>query len=195
MNLVKDEKYIDDHQSNLSTTNTWRNNWRYTKYITISQIKLYNMLQLTNIERDTWTKFLIVTYLATYFVVILLKLVQTLCIFDLVVLYVWDQVLVDFMFDWDSSFELSNESNFLKRRDIRKLINVDERTSTSTKRTHLISVVSNVIFDRLNFQVITQEKKSWCQIALVLVSLIEMRAQMRYMYHQESLNCQMHRSS
>ena len=118
------------------------------------------MLQLASIERGTWAKFLIATYLATYFVVTLLRLVQTLCILDLVVLYVWDQVLVGFMFGWDPSLELSNEPDFLKRRDIRGLIDADGRTSASAGQTHPISVVSGVILDRLSFQVITQEEES-----------------------------------
>lgn len=76
------------------------------------------MLQLASIERGTWAKLLIVTYLAAYFAVTLLKLVQTLCILGLVMLCVWDQVLVGLIFGCDPrSHELSDEPDSLKYHD------------------------------------------------------------------------------
>lgn len=70
---------------------------------------MQHMVQLPDIERVTWARLLIATYLAAHFVVTLLKVVQSICIIALVMLCVWDQVLVSFSSRWKHrKFEKSN---------------------------------------------------------------------------------------
>jgi hypothetical protein len=67
----------------------------------MSDVRVFCMLQLANVERRKWATLLIILYLAAHLAVSFLKLVQTLCILALVMLCVWDQVLVGFEARWN----------------------------------------------------------------------------------------------